>query len=98
MTDVDALTRAVQAVPDDDTPRLVLADALDVIAPEAFARGVTLALKPMHPAVAAGGSFLTSPVEAAAWVERFDHPGVRIALDLWQFGHDRGRRPPAREP
>jgi sugar phosphate isomerase/epimerase len=50
---------------------------------------VTLALKPMHPAVAAGGSFLTSPLEAAAWVQRFDHPGVRIALDLWQFGHDR---------
>jgi len=67
----------------------LLADALDVIAPEAFSRGVTLALKPMHPAVAAGGSFLTSPAEAAGWVERFDHPGVRLALDLWQFGHDR---------
>ena len=69
--------------------RRLLADALDVIAPEAFSRGVTLALKPMHPAVAAGGSFLTSPGEAAAWVEQFDHPGVRLTLDLWQFGHDR---------
>jgi sugar phosphate isomerase/epimerase len=60
-----------------------------VIAPEAFSRGVTLALKPMHSAAAVGGSFLTCPAEAAAWVERFDHPGVRLALDLWQFGHDR---------
>ena len=67
----------------------LLAEALDVLAPEAFARGVTLALEPMHQAVAAGGSFLTSPAEALAWVERFDHPAVRIALDLWHFGHDR---------
>lgn len=69
--------------------RRLLAEALDVIAPVAYSRGVTLALKPMHPAVAAGGSFLTSLAEATAWVERFDHPGVRLALDLWQFGHDR---------
>ena len=68
----------------------LLADALDVLAPEAFARGVTLALKPMHPAAAACDSFLTSPADAVAWVERFDHPAVRIAVDLWQFGHDRG--------
>lgn len=67
----------------------LLAEALDVVAPEAFARGVTLALKPMHPAAAAGGSFLTSPASAADWVERFDHPAVRLALDLWHFGHDR---------
>ncbi|MEI6241042.1 MAG: sugar phosphate isomerase/epimerase family protein [Planctomycetia bacterium] len=67
----------------------LLADALDVLAPEAFARGVTLALKPMHPAAAAGGSFLTSLVEAADWVERFDHPAVRLGVDLWHFGHDR---------
>lgn len=67
----------------------LLADALDVVAPEAFARGVTLALKPMHPAAAAGGSFLTSPVAAADWIEQFDHPALRLALDLWHFGHDR---------
>ena len=67
----------------------LLADALDVVAPEAFARGVTLAVKPMHPGAAAGGSFLTSPVAAAEWVERFDHPAVKLALDLWHFGHDR---------
>lgn len=67
----------------------LLADALDVVAAEAFARGVILALKPMHAAAAAGGSFLTSPASAADWVERFDHPAVRLALDLWHFGYDR---------
>jgi len=67
----------------------LLADALDVLAPEALARGVVLAVKPMHPAAAAGGSFLASPAEALAWVDRFDHPAVRLALDLWHFGHDR---------
>jgi len=66
----------------------LLAEALDALAPEALARGVTLAVKPMHPAVAAGGSFLTSPADAIAWVDRFDHPAVRLALDLWHFGHD----------
>ncbi|NDC53406.1 MAG: sugar phosphate isomerase/epimerase [Planctomycetia bacterium] len=73
--------------------RRLLADALDVLAPEALARGVTLAVKPMHRSAAAGGSFLTTPVEAAAWVERFDHPAVRMVLDLWHFGHDRGLVP-----
>lgn len=67
----------------------LLAEALDVLAPEAFARGVTLGIKPMHPAASAGGSFLTSPAAAADWVEGFDHPAVRLALDLWHFGHDR---------
>lgn len=66
----------------------LLADALDILAPVALAEGVTLALKPMHAAVAAAGSFLASPAEAAAWIDRFDHPAVRLALDLWHFGHD----------
>ena len=66
----------------------LLADALDVLAPEALSRGVTLALKPMHPAAAAGGDFLNDLAHAVRWVERFDHPAVRISLDLWQFGND----------
>jgi sugar phosphate isomerase/epimerase len=66
----------------------LLADALDVLAPEALSRGVTLALKPMHPAAAAGCDFLNNLAHAVRWVERFDHPAVRISLDLWQFGND----------
>ena len=69
--------------------RRLLADAIDVVAPEALARGVTLALKPTHPAAAAHCGFLTSLPEALGWVERFDHPAVRLSLDLWHFGSDR---------
>ena len=50
--------------------------------------GVTLALKPMHPAAAAGCGFLTHLSDAMEWVDRFDHSSVRLSLDLWQFGHD----------
>ena len=66
----------------------LLADALDVLAPEAFSRGVALAIKPMHPVAAAGCDFLTDLGHAAHWVRRFDHPAVRLSIDLWQFGHD----------
>lgn len=66
----------------------LLADALDVLAPEAFSRGVTLAIKPMHPVAAAGCDFLTDLGHAARWISRFDHPAVRLSIDLWQFGHD----------
>lgn len=66
----------------------LLGDALDMLAPEALARGVTLAIKPMHPAASAGCDFLNDLGHAKRWVERFDHPAVRLSLDLWQFGHD----------
>jgi sugar phosphate isomerase/epimerase len=65
----------------------LLAEGLDVLAPEAFSRGVTLAIKPMHPA-AAGCDFLGDLGHAARWVRRFDHPAVRLSIDCWQFGHD----------
>ena len=68
----------------------LLAEAFDVLAPESLTRGVTLALEPMHPAVSTGGGFLASPAEALAWVRCYDHPAVRLSLDLWQFGYDRG--------
>jgi hypothetical protein len=68
----------------------LLADALDLLAPEALARGVTLAVKPMHPGACEGCGFLTNLADAADWVRRFDHPAVRLAIDLWQFGHEPG--------
>ena len=66
----------------------LLGDALDVVAPEALASGVTLAIKPMHPAAAAGCDFLHDLSHAVRWIDRFDHPAVRLSLDLWQFGHE----------
>jgi sugar phosphate isomerase/epimerase len=68
----------------------LLADALEVLAPEALARGVTLAIKPMHPAAADGCDFLNDLAHAVRWIGRFDHPAVRLSLDLWQFGHEAG--------
>jgi len=68
--------------------RRLLLEALEAIAPAAFAAGVTLALKPLHPAAAHGTSFLTHPGDALEAVHACGHPAVRLAIDLWQFGHD----------
>jgi len=68
--------------------RRLLLQALDAILPAAAAAGVTLALKALHPAAASGTSFLTHPGEALDVVETCGHPAARLAIDLWQFGHD----------
>ena len=64
----------------------LLGQALETLAPIAGRAGVTLALKPTHPAGAAGSSFLASCSEGIELVERFADPSVRLALDLWHFG------------
>jgi sugar phosphate isomerase/epimerase len=71
----------------------LLDEALAAILPLADRRGVALALKPFRAAAAPGCSFLTHLEEALATVERFAHPCLRLALDLWQFADD-----PACEP
>lgn len=68
--------------------RRLLEEALLILAPIAAGRGVTLALEAHHPAAAAGGGFLSRLAQALEWVDRFDHPAVRLTLDLWQFGDD----------
>jgi sugar phosphate isomerase/epimerase len=62
--------------------------ALESLAPLAERAGVTLALKPVHPHVSAGCSFLAGLEDALAVVERLRTPAVRLALDLWHFGDD----------
>jgi sugar phosphate isomerase/epimerase len=64
----------------------LLGDALASLAPRAAAEGVTLALRPMHPAAACGCTFLTDLAEALDLVEALGSPSVGLALDLWQFG------------
>jgi len=64
----------------------LLVQALDTLAPIAGRAGVTLALKPTHPAGATGCSFLAGLSEAIELVDRFADPAVRLALDLWHFG------------
>jgi sugar phosphate isomerase/epimerase len=61
-------------------------DALETLAPVAHEANVTLALRPIHAAVAPGGSLLTSLAAACDFVDGIDHPAVGLAVDLWQFG------------
>jgi sugar phosphate isomerase/epimerase len=66
----------------------IVHEAFDSIVPMAVDRGVTLAIEPLHQAGAPGCGFMNRLSRAVEWVEAYDHPAVRIALDLWQFGHD----------
>ncbi len=68
--------------------RRLLQESLEILSPLASERGVTLALEPHHPAAAVGCGFMPRLTQALEWIDRFNHPAVRLALDLWQFGHD----------
>lgn len=60
-------------------------DALESLAPVARGAGVTLALRPIHAAVAPGCSLLTGLADAIDLVEQVGDPAVGLAVDLWQF-------------
>lgn len=66
----------------------LLSQAIEALLPVASRAGVALALKPVHPVAAPGCSFLAGLGEALDLVERFDDVGMRLAVDLWQFGHE----------
>ena len=66
----------------------LLLEACDTLAPVAWNAGVRLAIQPFHPDAAAGDGFLTRLSHAVDWVDRFDHPAIGLALDLWHFGND----------
>jgi sugar phosphate isomerase/epimerase len=73
--------------------RRLLAEALEQLAPHAVRAGVTLAVKPLHPAAAVGGSFLATLVDALEIVDELVESGptnacVGLAIDLWHFGDD----------
>lgn len=63
----------------------LLASALDTLLPLAEAMGVTLALKPMHPACSAEWSFINCIQEAATLVRGYDSPRLRLTYDNYQF-------------
>lgn len=68
--------------------RRLLGQALELLAPAARRAGVTLAFEPMHPAAAAGCSFVGRLAEAVEFVERCDDPCIGLALDLWHWADD----------
>lgn len=64
----------------------LLVQALETLAPVAARAGVTLALKPSHPAGGVGCNFLGGLSEAIDLVAGFSDPAVRLAVDFWHFG------------
>lgn len=66
----------------------LLHDAIGRLAPRARQAGVSLALRPIHARTAPGCSFLDRIGPALDFVESYDDPTVRLALDLWQFADD----------
>lgn len=71
----------------------LLGQALEMLAPVAARAGVTLALKPLHPAAEVGCDFLGGLAEAIDVVARFADPAVRLAVDFWHFGDARDIEP-----
>ena len=66
----------------------LLAEACETLAPRAWDVGVRLAIRPFPAAASTGCGFLTRLSSTLEWVDRFDHPAVGMALDLWHFGQD----------
>lgn len=70
--------------------RRLLAEAMHELGPAASAEGVTLAIKPLHPAAFADCSFLGGLEETFDFVDALDEPAVMLAVDLWQFADESG--------
>ncbi len=67
--------------------RRLLDSALDGLIGEAAVHEVTLALKPVHPAFVDEWSFLTRLQDAAAVVEEFDSPWLKLCVDTYHFSN-----------
>jgi sugar phosphate isomerase/epimerase len=70
--------------------RRILKSALTELAPLAGDLGVTLAIEPMHPAVAADWTFLTSLEETLATLDVIGSPAVKICFDTYHLGQAPG--------
>lgn len=93
MSDLDALYRAVLDRPDDDTPRLVYADALDDLgdaARAAFVRGQVEAARaaPWEPAAVRARFFRGYPPPGTGWLAELPElpPGLDWALPPFRRG------------
>jgi sugar phosphate isomerase/epimerase len=70
--------------------RRLLKSALNEITPLAHDLGVTLALEPMHQAVAGDWTFLTSLDAALATIDEVGSPALKICFDTYHLGQDAG--------
>lgn len=65
----------------------LLKAALKELLPLAEEFMIPIALEPVHSSFACEWSFLTNLSEAAALVQRYNNPFLRLVLDLFHFGH-----------
>lgn len=70
--------------------RRILKSALSEIAPLAAELGVTLAIEPMHPAVAGEWTFLIDLDETLAVLDGVGSPAVKICFDTYHLGQAPG--------
>jgi sugar phosphate isomerase/epimerase len=70
--------------------RRLVAGALRQLADEAGARGVTLAIEPMHPGCADQWTFLTTLADTLALLESVASTQVKMVLDTYHLGQERG--------
>jgi sugar phosphate isomerase/epimerase len=66
--------------------RRILKSALAELSPLAADLGVTLAIEPMHPAVAADWTFLTSLEETLATLDAAGNSAVKLCFDTYHLG------------
>jgi sugar phosphate isomerase/epimerase len=64
-------------------------DALNVLDPIAAERGVTLAIEPMHPAVADSRMLFTTVDQAMAAIDAAGCRATRLVFDTYHLGHGR---------
>jgi sugar phosphate isomerase/epimerase len=71
-----------------DGARQRVLDAIDVLAPEAAAAGVRLALEPMHPIFCADRGVLSTLRQAIDWAQRFPVQQVGVVVDTYHVWWD----------
>lgn len=70
--------------------RRLLRSALKELHPLASELGVQLAIEPMHTTCAGEWTFLTDLDDAAAMIDEWQIPSLRLVFDTYHFGHDPG--------
>ncbi len=65
-----------------------IADGISRLLPYALEHGITLAVEPFHPMLAAERSAIVTLRQAANLVARLDHPNIGIALDTYHVWWD----------
>jgi sugar phosphate isomerase/epimerase len=66
--------------------RRLLRDAFKELLPQAAARGVTLAIEPMHPQAAGDCTFLTCFTETLQLLDAVANPSLKLCFDTYHLG------------